>query len=158
FHPGSPIVPALPNEFLRRALIGVAMGLTAITIVYSPFGRRSGAHCNPAVTLTFLRLGPVPIWDAVFYTVAQIVGSIVGVAVVSLVARRWLSHPAVNYVATVPGPRGIWAAVVAEFVIAFLLMTTVLNVSSTVRLAPFTGLFAGTLVATFITFESPLSG
>src|SRR5438105_9361920 len=41
---------------IQRALIGVALGLTAVAIIYSPFGRRSGAHFNPAVTLTYLRL------------------------------------------------------------------------------------------------------
>ena len=32
------------------------MGLTAIALIYSPWGQRSGAHFNPAVTLTFFRL------------------------------------------------------------------------------------------------------
>ncbi len=43
-------------------------------------------------------------------------------------------------------------------VIAFILMTTVLLVSNTPSLARFTGIFAGCLVATYITFEAPLSG
>src|SRR5206468_11315248 len=46
----------------------------------------------------------------------------------------------------------------AEFVIAFILMSVVLRVSNTPHLARFTGLFAGALVATYITFEAPLSG
>jgi len=37
-------------------------------------------------------------------------------------------------------------------------MTVVLTVSNTGRLAPFTGLFAGALVATYISLEAPLSG
>jgi len=49
-------------------------------------------------------------------------------------------------------------AFLAELGISFLLMTVVLNVSNTDRLAPFTGLFAGTLVATYISLEAPLSG
>ena len=47
--------------------MGLAMGLTAIGIIYSPWGKQSGAHLNPAVTLTFFRLGKVAPWDAVFY-------------------------------------------------------------------------------------------
>src|SRR5947209_839526 len=73
FHPASPVVAAIPSAFTRRMLVGCAMGLTAISIVYSPFGKRSGAHCNPSVTLAFLRLGRVAPWDAVFYVIAQIV-------------------------------------------------------------------------------------
>ena len=44
-------------RIVRRALIGIAMGLTAVALIYSPWGKRSGAHMNPAVTLTFWRLG-----------------------------------------------------------------------------------------------------
>ena len=38
------------------------------------------------------------------------------------------------------------------------MMTMVLRVNAVPRLAPFTGLFAGVLVALYITFEAPLSG
>ena len=56
-------------------LTGIAMGLTAIAIVYSPWGKQSGAHFNPSVTLTFWRLGKVATWDAVFYVAAQFAGA-----------------------------------------------------------------------------------
>ncbi len=78
--------------------------------------------------------------------------------VVVLVACAMLSHPAVKYVATLPGPHGMAIAFVAELIIAFILMTVVLNVSNTPHLARFTGIFAGCLVATYITFEGPFSG
>ena len=58
-HPASPVFSAIPDPFLRRMLIRMAMGGTAIAIVFSPLGKRSGAHFNPAVTLTFWRLGKV---------------------------------------------------------------------------------------------------
>src|SRR5436853_7932498 len=94
------------NPDIRRALVGVAMGLTAIAIIYSPWGRQSGAHLNPAVTLTFLRLGKIAPWDAAFYVIAQFVGGVAGVALVAAPAGQLLAHPAVNYVATLPGPGG----------------------------------------------------
>lgn len=56
-HPDSLLRQQLEAPLARRVLMGVAMGLTAIAIIYSPWGKRSGAHMNPAVTLTFLRLG-----------------------------------------------------------------------------------------------------
>ena len=65
-------------------LTGIAMGSTAIALVFSPLGKRSGAHFNPAVTLTFWRLGKVKNWDAVFYVIAQFVGAIAGVFAVTL--------------------------------------------------------------------------
>ncbi len=158
WHPSSPVFNLIPNTFVRRMLTGMAMGSTAIALVFSPLGKRSGAHFNPAVTLTFWRLGKVKTWDAFFYVIAQFIGGIAGVFVVALVARATLSHPAVNYVATLPGPHGMAIAFIAELIIAFILMTVVLNVSNTPHLARFTGIFAGCLVATYITFEGPFSG
>ena len=157
-HPGSPVFNFIPSEFTRRMLTGIAMGGTAIALVFSPLGKRSGAHFNPAVTLTFWRLGKVKNWDAVLYIVAQFIGAIAGVFVVTLFAGEAVSHPTVNYAATLPGMQGVIVAFIAEFVIAFVLMSVVLRVSNTPHLARYTGLFAGALVATYITFESPFSG
>ena len=158
FHPGSPAVGFIPDPFTRRMCVGIAMGGTAIALIFSPIGKRSGAHFNPAVTLTFWRLGKIKKWDAFFYILAQFIGGIAGLFLVSLFARMALSHPAVNYVATLPGARGVGVAFLAEFIIAFILMSVVLRVSNTPHLARFTGLFAGALVAIYITFEAPLSG
>ena len=58
-HPDFGVPEVIESAALRRALIGLAMGATAIALIYSPWGRRSGAHMNPAVTLTFWRLGKV---------------------------------------------------------------------------------------------------
>lgn len=157
-HPSSPVQHAIPNPFVRRMLIGFAMGSTAIAIVFSPLGKRSGAHFNPAVTLTFWRLGKVKGWDALFYIVAQFLGGIAGVMTVLFFSAAMLAHVTVNYVATLPGPQGVGIAFAAELVIAFGLMTTVLYVSNTPHLARFTGIFAGCLVAIYITIEAPFSG
>jgi len=73
-YPGSLAHQWLPNADLRRGLIAVAMGLTAIGIIYSPWGRQSGAHINPAITLAFLCMGKVKRWDALYYMIAQFVG------------------------------------------------------------------------------------
>ena len=59
FHPGWPAARLLPDPLARRALMGLAMGATAIALNYSAWGKQSGAHYNPAVTLTFTRLGKV---------------------------------------------------------------------------------------------------
>ncbi|MGH8656984.1 MAG: aquaporin, partial [Gammaproteobacteria bacterium] len=83
-HPASWFRHTVEEPLLRRLLIGVAMGLTAITIIYSPWGKRSGAHLNPAVTLTFFRLGKVQPWDALFYVLAQFAGGIAGVLLAGL--------------------------------------------------------------------------
>ncbi|MBI1369831.1 MAG: aquaporin family protein [Planctomycetes bacterium] len=157
-HPASPIRRTIESAFLRRAIMGLAMGATAIALIYSRWGRRSGAHMNPAVTLSFLRLGRIGRGDAAGYILAQFVGAIVGVALISSLMRSAVSDPAVNFVATHPGVAGAVAAWFAECAIAALLMTTVLCINRHPALAPYTGWFAGLLVALYITFEAPISG
>jgi aquaporin Z len=152
------VVAALPDPMLRQALMGVIMGLTAIGIIYSPWGQQSGAHLNPAVTLTFWRLGKVAIWDAVFYVLAQFVGGALGVLAVLALLGQPFADPPVSYVATMPGRTGALVALLAEATIAFGLMTMILLATNTPRLMRLTGVFAGCLVALYITFEAPLSG
>jgi aquaporin Z len=157
-HPASPVRQAIADPVMRRALMGLAMGGTAIAIIFSPWGKQSGAHLNPSVTLAFLRLGKVAPWDAAFYIVFQFLGAVAGMILAATLLRQLLTHPPVNYVATLPGPSGAGLALLAEVVISFGLMSVVLRVSNTPRLARWTGLFAGALVAIYITLEAPISG
>src|SRR6266508_3939159 len=113
-HPGSPVRQALPDPFLRRVLMGVAMGTTAVAIIFSPLGKRSGAHFNPAVTLTFWRLKRVETKDALGYVAFQFAGAAVGVAVAALLLGPRIAHASVNYAATLPGNRGPLVAFLAE--------------------------------------------
>jgi aquaporin Z len=139
-------------------IVGMGMGLTAIGLIYSPWGKQSGAHLNPSVTITFLRLGKLSRTDALFYVLAQFAGAAAGVSVSALLLRHWISDPAVNYVITVPGPAGTATAFAAELVISFFLMSIILFVSNSKAFPALTGILAGILIATYITLEAPLSG
>jgi aquaporin Z len=156
--PASPLYRALAEPLWRSAAGGAAMGLTAIALIHSRWGKRSGAHMNPAVTLTFLRLGKIHPWDALFFVIAQVLGGLGGVLLVAAVAGHAFSDPPVSYAATLPGAAGPAVAFAAEFVISAVLMLTVLSFSGSARLAPLSGVIVGLLVAAYITFESPLSG
>ena len=149
-------VRAVTDPDIRRAL--VAMGLTAIVIIYSPWGQWSGAHLNPAVTLTFLRLGKVAPADALFYVLAQFAGGAAGTLLLAAVAGGRFTAPPVAAVATQPGRWGSLAAWAAEIAIAFVLMTTVLRANGSLRLMRWTGVCAGILVAFYIAVEAPVSG
>ena len=157
-HPASPAREAIVNPLIRRALTGIAMGLTAAALIYSPWGRRSGAHLNPSVTLSYLRLGKISRRDAAFYVLAQFAGGLAGVALVAAALQSIVAHPAVNYVATVPGSSGVTAAFAAEVGISFGMMSMILSVSNAPRLARYTGVLAACLIALYITVEAPLSG
>lgn len=134
------------------------MGAVSIALVYSPWGRRSGAHANSAITFTYWRLGKIKTLDALSYVIAQLIGGVSGVALVSVLMGGLFRLPPVMYVATQPGPKGVWWAFTAEFLISFLLMSTILSVTNRPALAKYTGFFLGFLVASFLTFEAPLSG
>lgn len=157
-NPASPVRQALAWPLFRRMLMGLTMGLTAVVIIYSPWGKQSGAHINPSVTLTFFRLGKMQKWDAIFYVVAQFAGAVVGVMLVALLLGKAIADPNVRYVVTVPGKAGVPVAFAAEFLMAFGMMLLVLHLSNHHRLSRFTGLFAGLLVATYIPLAAPLSG
>ena len=158
-HPASWVHQSIDNETLRRFLIGLAMGLTAIAIIYSPWGKRSGAHINPAATFTFYRLGKIAPWDAFFYVAAQFLGAALGMTVAFIAfTPAVVAHPNVNFIITVPGMAGPVAAFVAEAAISFGLMMLVLIVSNRREWNRYTGLLAGLLVMVYITVEAPLSG
>ena len=157
-HPSSPVAQAIANPTARRGLTGIAMGLTAAAIIYSPWGQRSGAHLNPSVTFSFLRLGRISRRDAAFYAAAQFAGGVIGVAVMAALVNRIAGDPAVNYVATVPGAAGLAAAFAGELAVSFGMMAIVLMVSNTPRIAKYTGILAACLLALYITIEAPVSG
>ncbi|MBD2102796.1 MIP/aquaporin family protein [Leptolyngbya sp. FACHB-261] len=157
-HPNSPIHQAISDSNIRRLLIGIAMGTTSIALVYSPWGKQSGAHMNPAITLTFYRLGKVKRQDAIFYIVFQCLGGLAGVYLAVLLLGKAFTQTPISYIVTVPGTLGWIPALLGELVIAFVMMTTVLLTSNNPKFSRFTGLFAGGLVMLYVFLEAPLSG
>ena len=86
------------------------------------------------------------------------IGAIVGVIAAYLLLGSLVVDQSVRFAATVPGPTGPLPAFLAELAITFILMSVILTVSNTKRLSRWTGIFAGALVATYISIESPISG
>lgn len=156
--PSSPVHHAIADPLLRRFLIGIAMGLTVISIVYSPLGKRSGAHINPSVTITFWRLKKIRTIDAVFYILAQVIGAILGIWVAGVLLGMAIADPSVNYIATVPSSNGEIGAFGVEFIISLGMMILILQVSNNPKLSHLTGVFCGILLAIYITIAAPFSG
>jgi aquaporin Z len=158
FYAHSPVPQSLPSSALRLVFMGLAMGLTAIGIILSPMGRRSGAHFNPAVSFTFLFLGKMHWLDTLFYVIAQFVGGALGVGAARLLIGARLGAPSVRYVVTVPGRYGVFAAFLAECFMGWLMMTVVLASTNHPRFARFTWLFVGLLVMMYVIVFSTVSG
>jgi aquaporin Z len=157
-YPGSPVRQVIADPFLRRCLMGLAMGLTAAGIIYSRWGKRSGAHMNPAITFAFLYLDKISRRDAGFYMLAQFAGGAVGILIFKALFKDVAADPSVNYVQTLPGIYGITMAFLAETVISSALLLAVLYSSNHPKTAPYTGLIAASMVMLYITFEAPVSG
>ena len=156
FYPLSPLFGI--STTIRMVMMGVAMGSTAVAIICSPWGKRSGAHFNPAVTLTFLRLGKIAYADAAFYIFSHFAGGLIGVLTAWLIFGGLLADGAVNFVATVPGRYGVGVAFIAEVIISFFMMTMILFTSNSAKWSRLTPYLAGIFVAFFIAIESPVSG
>ena len=156
--PRSPLHGWIASADLRRVLAGLAMGLTAIGLIYSPWGKRSGAHMNPAVTLAFLSLGKIRAHDALFYVIAQFAGGLVGVLLVVGLLGDSFAAPPVSYASTMPGRPGAVIAFIAELAISCVMLLTILRIASHPRHGQRAGFAAGLLVALYISIEAPLSG
>ena len=156
--PGLVVRAYLGDPLTRRALTGVAMGLTAVAISYSRWGKQFGAHINPAFTIAMARLGRICPKQAVVYIGAQSFGAVAGVAISAALFPDLVGNSAVNYVVTVPGLFGSTGAFAAELIMTFILMLVVLKAERLPKLARVTGIVVGCLIAVFITVEGPISG
>lgn len=155
--PDAGLHEAVADPFLRRCLMGLAMGFVAVALIESPMGRRSGAHMNPAVTLTLCRLGRIDRGLAACYVLSQCLGAIAGVGLSRLVLGAGLAAPGVDWVVTVPGQGGVLGAFVGEVLISAILFGAVLAGAGT-RFERHLSKVAGALLFLFIAFEAPFSG
>lgn len=149
---------AIPNGTIRLLIMGMLMGLTALFIFYSPLTAPSGSHINPSVTLVFLRLGKICLWDAFFYMLFQLMGGLVAVYLMAFLLGHSLTDQPVNYATTVPGQQGIIVAALTELAIAFVMITMVLFSSESKRFKKNTRIIAGCLVCCNVIFAGPVSG
>jgi aquaporin Z len=159
-HPDLPVMQSKFGNYamLRRIPLGIIMG-AYITVVALLFGKKSGAHINPAATWTFYRLGKINKLQAILYTVAQFAGAIVAAQLLKLTVGKWFAHPLINFAITAPKPpHGSMSAFIAEFIISFIMMLMVLLASSSKRFEKFVAILSGVLIAMYIIIEIPFSG
>ncbi|GBR04407.1 aquaporin [Acetobacter oeni] len=118
-----------PHPVIQTALCGLCFGLAGTVAAMTPFGKVSGAHLNPSVTLAFM-LSKKIVWiDALGYIIAQIIGATLGTAAVyavgAIFAPWHLFSTEVNYGATIPYTHiSIWYALASETLVTGLLIVT----------------------------------
>ena len=158
FSPNSSWYHLFPNNMMRNLVMGPAMGLTALFIFYSPVTAPGGAHINPAVTITFLRLGKINKADAAFYIFFQFAGGTAAVFVMQWLMGKILIDAPVNSAVTVPGKAGVLNAAITEFFIAFITISVVLFTSASKQLKKYTRKIMACLVCCYVIFAGPISG
>ena len=79
------LAAAFPNLGIGFAGVALAFGLTVLTMAYA-IGHISGCHLNPAVSVGLWAGGRFPAGRLLPYVVAQVLGAIVGAAVLYLIA------------------------------------------------------------------------
>ena len=132
--------------------VSAVFGLIIMTMIYA-FGNVSGAHFNPAVTLAFFAAKRICTRSMFLYTILQIAGAMVASLLLSFLFPETISLGATN-------PSGtIWQAFVLEVVLTFLLMTTILNVSTGhMEKGIMAGIAIGGYIALAAIFGGPISG
>lgn len=147
------LLPHSGSGAWQRMAGGAAVAVTAALLVYSRWGRQSGAHFNPAMTFVFFMLGKVRPWDAVFYATFQTAGATAGLLVAALLFGDVLRLPPVEWLATYPTGMRTALPFLAEFLASFVVMSLILSMGGMIRIARYTGLAGAATSLVFSLFE-----
>lgn len=143
----------------RLLAVAPLAGYTITAVMLSPWGRRTGGHVNPAITLAMWRFGRTPGRDVAPFVAAQVAGSVLGTAAARLVWGSVVAGPAVGYAAVRPAPGWSWAAVAAVEAATMFVIVAVAGIGiSSRRLGRFTPWAVGTLIAAQIIAFGTRSG
>ena len=99
----SPISRAVRGIHAELWIVGAAVALLLAGLILTPLGRTSGAHTNPAISLAMWRFGVFPGAGVIPYSIAQLLGSVLGVVIARAVWGRVVAEPPVVYAALQPG-------------------------------------------------------
>ena len=140
----------------RRLLTGFLFGTVGAAIAFSPIGRMSGAHINPAVTFAFWLEGKLRWRDAGFYVVAQMIGGALGAIALFVWGKIGASDA---WGASVPlNGVPVLLPIAGEVICTFLLVLLIFVFAAHKTTQPFTPLINPPLFAILTWLEAPLSG
>jgi aquaporin Z len=147
----------IPSPNWRLLLTGILFAGGGTLVTYSPVGKISGAHLNPAVTLAFLIKKKISLPDALIFMIVQTLGSI---AAALLALYLWGYHAKeINIGMTLPGQgQTILTVFLVEVLITFLLIRCIFYFLHKKNLTSFTGLAVGILIAAIVYFTANITG
>jgi len=132
--------------------IAITCGLIVASMIYA-LGEISGAHFNPAVTLSFWASKHFPLREVMPYITSQLIG-----AFIASILLKFLFPLNIKLGATLP--HGSYSqSFIFEFILTFILMLVILNVAKgTKEQGLFAGIAIGSIVLLEVMFAGPISG
>lgn len=156
FGTGSPLPEWIPNLKLRQAITGFMFGGTGALIALSAIGKESGAHINPAVTMTFWLFRKMDSRKAIIYVVAQLSGAVIGTLPLLLWGQLGQS---ISFGATTPGPGyTVWQALLGEVITTFTMVSLLAIFLGFRNIRPYTPAIFPLLYAIMVPLEADVSG
>ncbi|KAI3808477.1 hypothetical protein L1987_24428 [Smallanthus sonchifolius] len=131
----------------------VTWGLIVMAMIYT-VGHVSGAHFNPAVTITLSLLGLCPFKEVAFYILSQLLGSILASGTLALI----MNVTPDGFFGTTPAGSTVQSFVV-EIVITFILMFVISGASNDDRaIKKHGGIVVGMTIMLNVFVGGPISG
>lgn len=150
----------LETGFVGVLAIAMAFGLAIVAAAYA-IGPISGCHVNPAVSLAVWISGKLQTQDLIGYIVAQILGALLGSAMLGFVTSNTeaLTGFGANGFGALSGlGLSMTGAIAVEIVLTFVFVLTILGVTSSDKTSHMGGLVIG-LTLTFVHIIGiPLTG
>jgi|SRR5579862_378079 len=149
---GAIVINDVSGGAITHAGVALTFGLVVLAMIYT-FGDISGAHFNPAVTAGFWAARRLPSRDVLPYVGSQCAGALAASGLV-----RALFPTSHGLGATLPSGSEAQSFVL-EFVLTFLLMLTILNVSTGAKEKGITaGIAVGAVIGLEAMFAGPICG
>jgi aquaporin Z len=141
------LAAAFPSVGVGLLGVSFAFGLTVLTMAYA-VGHISGGHFNPAVTLGLWSAGRCANKHVLPYIIAQVVGAVLGAAVLWLIASGkpdWVpgGFASNGYGALSPGKYSLTACLVTELVMSFFFLFIIVGTTSKGAASGFAGIPIG---------------
>lgn len=159
---GAAAMSKLNHLMVGHAGVSIAFGMAVMCMIYA-IGHISGAHINPAVTISFAVHRHFPLALVLPYVFAQCLGAVSASCVLFFTLNPlFQSHtPALvlDLGVTQPSTESIWVALVWEFLLTFILMFVITAVATDSRaVGEMAGLAIGGTVCLAALFGGPITG
>lgn len=126
------LAAAFPNVGIGLLGVSFAFGLTVLTMAYA-IGHISGCHLNPAVSIGACVGGRFPASELIPYIIVQVIGGILGAAVLYVIASGKAGFDLAGgfasngYGAHSPGGYSFFAGLVCEVVMTLMFLVIILG-------------------------------